>query len=486
MRSMQKTPVKCKDETLEIKEAEAGLRRALSRVVRLRVGSRASFEQIEQATLEVANECSRRVLEEQLQRVADRQPQIFRFNGVKYRPHQPGEVRYHSLCGALEVRRWSYRRIGVRNGPTLIPVEIVCGLLERATPAFAYCVASGYAKTTSRDIQEDLLAARRCPPSRTSLERIATRLAAGVRESIDEIEPALRMTEELPNGAYAISLGLDRTTVPMAEAREAGQPPNSRRKGRKTPYLRTPPPPIDVNYRMAYVGTVSITDKNGDSLQTYAYAAAAHEGPCDVMARLMADLRNALQQDSNLHVGVVQDGAPEMWGEMWEALAKEPLVTRYHQAIDRYHLNERLSIGLEAIERCPEKRRRKLAEWNHQLDRKNAAILHIIRELRARYTHKLTAARRKKLWSCLDYIEGHENRMRYARLRKLGLPVGSGATEGACKSLIAARTKRSGQRWSEQGITAVLGLRSVHQCGRLEDFWTRFSTWKTCADLVAQ
>ena len=55
MRRMQKTPVKCKDETLEIKEAEAGPQRALSRVVRLRVGSRASFEEIEQATLEVAN-----------------------------------------------------------------------------------------------------------------------------------------------------------------------------------------------------------------------------------------------------------------------------------------------------------------------------------------------------------------------------------------------------------------------------------------------
>ena len=39
------------------------------------------------------------------------------------------------------------------------------------------------------------------------------------------------------------------------------------------------------------------------------------------------------------------------------------------------------------------------------------------------------------------------HRFRYASIAKLGLHIGSGVTEGACKSLVTARVERSGRRW---------------------------------------
>lgn len=51
--------------------------------------------------------------------------------------------------------------------------------------------------------------------------------------------------------------------------------------------------------------------------------------------------------------------------------------------------------------------------------------------------------------------------MRYATLRQQGLPCGSRATEGACKSVVKMRTKGSGQRWHEDGVTAALTLRAA-------------------------
>ena len=60
-------------------------------------------------------------------------------------------------------------------------------------------------------------------------------------------------------------------------------------------------------------------------------------------------------------------------------------------------------------------------------------------------------------------------------LRAVGLPVGSGVTEGACKSVIKMRTNGSGQRWRPQGLTAVLTLRSLHLSDRLPRFWANFS-----------
>jgi len=53
--------------------------------------------------------------------------------------------------------------------------------------------------------------------------------------------------------------------------------------------------------------------------------------------------------------------------------------------------------------------------------------------------------------------------------------MGSGVTEGACKSLITRRTKRSGQRWRERGIEAVLALRSIVHSDRWPRFWRSFA-----------
>ena len=64
-----------------------------------------------------------------------------------------------------------------------------------------------------------------------------------------------------------------------------------------------------------------------------------------------------------------------------------------------------------------------------------------------------------------------KDHFRYASLAEDGLHSGSGVTEGACKFLIAARAKRSGQRWTKKGITAVLALRSLLASERLPQFW---------------
>jgi hypothetical protein len=39
--------------------------------------------------------------------------------------------------------------------------------------------------------------------------------------------------------------------------------------------------------------------------------------------------------------------------------------------------------------------------------------------------------------------------------------IGSGPTEGSCKSVVAVRCKRSSQRWFETGASVVLQLRTL-------------------------
>ena len=70
----------------------------------------------------------------------------------------------------------------------------------------------------------------------------------------------------------------------------------------------------------------------------------------------------------------------------------------------------------------------------------------------------------------MTHIRNNKDRMRYVTLREAGLPLGSGVTEGACKSL-PSRAKRSGQRWHNPGVSSVMELRAIDQSERLPRFW---------------
>jgi hypothetical protein len=57
--------------------------------------------------------------------------------------------------------------------------------------------------------------------------------------------------------------------------------------------------------------------------------------------------------------------------------------------------------------------------------------------------------------------------MDYATYRQAGFPIGSGTIESACKTVVQARMKLAGMRWSRKGATAMLSLRSLS----LSDRW---------------
>ena len=451
------------------------LRAALRRAVDVKVEAGASFAEREAALLEVANEASRLNLRAELQAIADRQLEMMLIDGVLFQRHQDGGASYHSLCGPLPVRRATYRKVGERNGSTVVPLELAAGLIEGATPALAYRVALGYAQGPGRHAEEQIRADHRVPPSRSTLERMAKAIGAHVKAAAPRIEPLLRHEEKLPEGAHAISTGLDRTSVPMEEVRPQGERPTTRRKKRTKPYVRKAPPPVDVRYRMAYVGTVSVVDKDGKALITRRYAISGAEEPTQIVGRMMADVRRAREQDPRLPVGLLQDGAPEMWALMRQGLKTQAEVPRWCEGIDRYHLNERLAEVLRIAEPDEGRRRQQLAQWNDKLDSDDGAIDGIGRWLADRIPwHR--GEDLEKLEAHWTFLLNNNDRMRYVTLRRCGLPCGSGATEGACKSVVMIRAKGCGQRWHEDGVGAALTLRATYMSERLSTLWRHFAT----------
>lgn len=71
----------------------------------------------------------------------------------------------------------------------------------------------------------------------------------------------------------------------------------------------------------------------------------------------------------------------------------------------------------------------------------------------------------------IGYFHANAARMDYPRFIARQFPIGSGAIESTCKTLVAERAKGAGMRWTPAGAQAVLSLRAVQRSGRWRPFW---------------
>lgn len=71
----------------------------------------------------------------------------------------------------------------------------------------------------------------------------------------------------------------------------------------------------------------------------------------------------------------------------------------------------------------------------------------------------------------LDYFTTNAERMRYPVFRAQGMQIGSGIAEAACKTIVSTRAKRSGMRWTPEGLDALLPLRTAVLNKAYDSLW---------------
>ena len=69
----------------------------------------------------------------------------------------------------------------------------------------------------------------------------------------------------------------------------------------------------------------------------------------------------------------------------------------------------------------------------------------------------------------INYFTTNKPRMDYPLYRHLGLPIGSGVVESACKNVVAKRMKQSGMSWTLDGAREMLQLRASVMSRRFRD-----------------
>jgi hypothetical protein len=165
-------------------------------------------------------------------------------------------------------------------------------------------------------------------------------------------------------------------------------------------------------------------------------------------------------------VVVLGDGADWIWryAPTFLGVGAVQLV----EILDIYHAFEHLSTVANAVFGQGSKA---AAEWLGPLKRclaeeGPAPILAALGELSPEDEAGVEEVRK-----AVGYFTEHAARMDYPTFLAMKLPIGSGAIESACKTLIEEREKGAGMRWTEGGAQAVATLRALQRSGRWREFW---------------
>jgi hypothetical protein len=105
----------------------------------------------------------------------------------------------------------------------------------------------------------------------------------------------------------------------------------------------------------------------------------------------------------------------------------------------------------------------KMRRW---LREREQGVANILRSaMQHYYRRKLSKAAQREFWKAYRYLRRHVQWMDYPRYRRQGLPIGSGVTEAACKTVFTQRLKRSGMRWHRDSGQVIVDLRVLHLSG---------------------
>lgn len=384
---------------------------------------------------------------------------------IKYQGHEWYRVasqvdqEFATRTGAIIVARSLFRKVGEHNGTVLDTVSIRAGVVGgRWLPNVAKEMAFEIQKGSSREAEQTARIHGILPYSRASFERVGHAVGEHYIQAQATIEDVLMEQSDIPLGAVGVSISIDRASIPMEEP---------------APQVKTPPKPGDRvpkvvrAFRMAYCGSLSFFDNDGESLRTIRYGLMPGNDPvaglCDLMR---SDVASILRKNPSLLLHRIGDGAPEVWN----LLDKVPECTGKKSdcdLIDFMHLIGK--VGSAAREVFGESEgSRKVDTWAHTLKRDGKAVEDIHDELMLS-GHRTVNEPEGPVHDALTYIENNSEKMNYADAVSRGLPIGSGIVEATVKSLIEGRMKKPGARWKIRSGDHVLQMRALAHSDRWDD-----------------
>ena len=219
------------------------------------------------------------------------------------------------------------------------------------------------------------------------------------------------------------------------------------------------------------VGTISLYDKVGERLHTTYIGATPEYGKKTFNRRMESEIAKVSVAFPNAVKVGIADGAKSNW----------TFLTKHsdQQVLDFYHAVEYLTGVADAqFARDPKARKQWLDDACTSLKHDPAGPQFLIAQMQDFLTEHLQPGPRGKIKAALTYFQNQQPLMNYALHLEQNLPLGSGVTEAACKTIVKQRLCCSGMKWKEAGAAIVLSLRTlVHSRGRCSQFWSKIDQY---------
>lgn len=356
--------------------------------------------------------------------------------GIKLTSKGPVDKDYQSPFGELHVARHVYQSSD--GGKTFCPLDQQARIVNSTPPRFAKMCSFKYVAMSSTLACADLKQNHGREISRCYLQDISEavgRIAQDKEEHWQYADP------EPAAEIRTVSVGVDGACMFYCQE----------------------------GWRQAMVGTISLYDPLGERLHTTYVASPPEYGKERFYQQMEGELQRYQQRYPNAVWLGLADGAHDQW--TWLAGFAEKLI------LDFWHAASYLEGAAAGVCAARSLRTPWFEESRRRLKEEPGGAKALLKEMKLALRRRSPKGEaRKKLEAAISYFANHLSKMDYSRYRADHLPIGSGVTEAACKTVVKQRMCGSGMKWKESGASTVLRLRSlVLTTGRWEQFWSKVS-----------
>jgi hypothetical protein len=380
------------------------------------------------------------------------------FQGVWYRRRKKTANRkVATLFGTIALWRYLYQPLhGVE--PSIFPLEMRLGLeAGLATPALAERVAQAATVITQNAVLATLKHDHGVCWSVGSLRKVIAGVATGMEPHRHDtaVAQVLAWLEQADRSRGSrkpvLGVGRDGLMLPIR-----GEP----------------------CYREGATATVSVYDRRGRRLGTVYLGRMPEPGQGTLSEQLTALLEDVLRRRTGPlpRLAYVTDGGYHQTWYYHHVLQRmsDPLHPgqrlSWAWVIDYYHACEyvyKMSQALFSDGRRAQAWARKMCHWLKTKPRGIYRVLHSAAAIRPR--RFVVGAKRQQYNNAYNYLRKRIRFLDYYQYRRDHLPIGSGVTEAACKTVFTQRMKQSGMTWKLEAGQWIVDLRVI----KLSGLWSQ-------------
>lgn len=371
-----------------------------------------------------------------------------------YRRKRKSPMRHLScLFGTIRVHRYLFEPAEIRDR-SLFPLQWRLGVVANsATPALADIVARLASDLTQRQLLDYLAQQHGVRWGVRRLRDVVAAVAEGVSEHRHQAQVAqlLSWMKEAAEGGgprkFILAVGRDGIMLPIVASqkyKEAAAATISvySRWGKRLGTVYLGQMPEEYQRAISDQLTLLVTDvlaqwKGPAPRLVYVTDAGFH--PTDYFRRVLSRMRHP------------RDGTKLNW--QW--------------IVDYYHACQYITKIAQAIfgpGRAAYAWAKKMRRWLKTKPRAVARVLHSAAALRS-IRGLISSEADDDYESARHYLRSHASSMDYRWYQQRNLPIGSGVTEAACKTIFTQRFKRSGMKWKLDGGAPILALRVLDLSG---------------------